>query len=74
METALVLSRYAGWCGGTAAKAASYPISNMIPETAPKPGTGFVINGLILSMSPILDSSTHTELLKIIPNPFYYNS
>jgi len=32
METALVLSRYAGWCGGTAAKAASYPINTMVDK------------------------------------------
>jgi len=29
IETALVRQTYAGWCGGTAAFAASYPISPM---------------------------------------------
>ena len=29
MKTALVRKPYAGWCGGTAARAASYPINRM---------------------------------------------
>ncbi|MFU8844815.1 MAG: hypothetical protein ACNA7V_13510, partial [Bacteroidales bacterium] len=28
-ETALVRKSYAGWCGGTAARAASYPINKL---------------------------------------------
>jgi hypothetical protein len=39
METALVRQTYAGWCGGTAAIAASYPIRNLykpMPIAAPE--------------------------------------
>ena len=35
MKTALVRSKYAGWCGGTAARAASCPIRNTKQEETP---------------------------------------
>ena len=38
IETALVRSTYAGWCGGTAASAASYPISPGQIREAAQPG------------------------------------
>jgi len=36
VETALV-RKYAGWCGGTAAKAASYPIKKAHPQQNMQP-------------------------------------